>query len=273
MEEEKNYKMVAIGLPELKEICRENSFWLAGEEMSFMPFALDPALDILVRYVRDEGYFGYASMGDFFFCGDCMYVTTNEDWINDCYNEDIAEIFQAEYGIEFKRPNQKFTRVFYAGIATPFKDEQGDWVFTGDLVHVKYFFGDELQQYGKGKGNRAKPTLEVRGRCSEDPELFGAVAPIKDLRQRKGEATPKYGIVLDNDYITLSQCTRIDRIGTLMFKINPSQEEFWPDFVDPTSDGYSRKFLNMARHTPSFEQEDSKYTILESLDIEYNWRK
>lgn len=66
MEEEKNYKMVAIGLPELKEICRENSFWLAGEEMSFMPFALDPALDILVRYVRDEGYFGYASMGDFF---------------------------------------------------------------------------------------------------------------------------------------------------------------------------------------------------------------
>jgi hypothetical protein len=112
MEEEKDYRMVAIGLPELKEICRENSFWLADKEMSFMPYALDPALDILVRYVRDEGHFGYASMGDFFFFGDCMYVTTDEDWINDCYNEDIASIFHSAYGIELKRPQSEIYSCF-----------------------------------------------------------------------------------------------------------------------------------------------------------------
>lgn len=202
-------------LEHIDEIAEENLFWTMhdGEVISKMR----------VRYIVDKDRLGYADMGDFFFLDDYMYVLTNDEAMKDFHNEDVCVIFDEKYGMPLNRSEKYICRVIFAGVRTPYKDELGDWVYTGDIVHIKWLHYEDLGEYAKGK-HRAKLKDTRKQQECDARHIFagidvkGYVDAMRNCRQdvEHGEP-PVYAIVLDNHCAPLSHSTMIDRIGTVFW--------------------------------------------------------
>lgn len=67
-------------LEHMKQACMDNIHEIVLCPAGFFSMHEgEPISKICVRYVYDEGKFGYAYMGDFFFLDDCMYVISNDE--------------------------------------------------------------------------------------------------------------------------------------------------------------------------------------------------
>lgn len=266
----RNYFNYAWRLEDIKELCREHSDEIALDDL-FLWLNGDKGLcEIWVRYIIDDDKFGYASMGDFFFFDDCMFVLTNDESMKDSHNEDGCYLFESEYGMPLRRPEKYICPVIFAGVRTPYKDELGDWVYTGDIVHIKYLHDRYIGKFARGK-RRAEPNGE--NRQIKGMDVIGCVEamPILQHDEEKDEP-PVYAILLDNHCAPLSHSTRIDRMGTVFWGLERNVAEVSIMSLSHSMYGFTRDDYIRAKYTPNFGA-SWHGLALNTLGVEYNWRR
>ena len=222
----------------LKRLCEQYLYEIGAGINSYLP-------NIKVRYVAENKKFAYAYFGDFFFFGDDFYVWEQDNRYLDDHNQDVVEeVFNDECeGRGYAR------RVIFAGVQTEFKDNNGDRIYTGDVIQVE-------------ESQHRTEYMAVGALSSED-----------------GIGT--YCFILDNHSWSLADCNsqhyRMTRIGTVFYQldvadfigVNQRVMNFngWRD----TEEDRHQKVL-MAKFTPNYDQELWKYQGLEILGVEYDWR-
>ena len=229
----------AITEKDLMRLCNEYKYAIGARILSI------PMPEIRIRYVIDQDRFGYADFGDFFFyeTGDLYVWHRNKEFAED-HNQDIVEAYFCDEcsGRGYCR------RVIFAGVRTPYRDSNGDNIYTGDVLDLN------------GEYVSRPLALGTLGENSENQEAI-------------------YAFVLDNHCITPEMCKSMTRIGTVFYQLNWNDEprmisdfcyRFQPWYPDDISD---EDRLVMARYTPNFDQEIWKYHGCEILGIQFHWRK
>lgn len=243
----KNYKGFAWRLDNLKELCNSLIEDITGNYDTFRALHDDEGItDVVVRYALDENRFGYAYMGDFFFIDDCMYVISNDEKFRDYYNDEMPDIAAEMHETRWYRDEKYVARVIFAGVRTPFRDNIGDWIYTGDMV------------------------------CANDHITSGVCAfpPFND--SAKIDIPDNYGLMLDNCMFPLRDCKKLERLGTIYFNMDASETEINMESIiggTVQHGDFSEEFMKCAQYTPSYQKEYWKYIALEELGVEYYWRK
>lgn len=217
----------------LDKFCQTNLEWIAAGKL---------VSEITVRYAESEGKFGYAHFGEFFFFGDCMYHLSNDERYVEDHNPDVMEFVFDEFIKSGDFAWKYCHRVFFAGVDTGFCDNRGDEIFTGDII--------------RANGVR------------------GGVVPMPFLST---PAEPIYAVLLDNHCLPLNDAHKPVRVGTIFFQLDFSETSVnirscCASLVNMGAPS-DEELLPMATHTPSFYQEIEKYKALETLGIEYEWRR
>lgn len=222
----------------LKHLCQKYCHDIGTGTNKFLP-------GIKVRYVSENKKFGYAYFGNFFFFGDDFYVWEKDERFSEDHNQDVVmAVFDDECkGRGYAR------RVLFAGVMTPFKDSNGENIYTGDVIQIEK--EHEMTKY-----------LAIGAWSREDG---------------KGE----YCFILDNHNWSLEECQRqhyqMARVGTVFYQLDASDYigvnqrvmsfNGWRD----TEEDRKRKVL-MAKYTPNFDQEFWRYRGLEILGVEFDWK-
>ena len=110
----------------LKYLCQKYRHDIGTGTNRFLP-------GMKVRYVAANKKFGYAYFGDFFFFGDDFYVWEQDDKYAEDHNQDVVE---AVFGDECEGRGYA-RRVIFAGVMTPFKDCNGENIYTGDVIQIE----------------------------------------------------------------------------------------------------------------------------------------
>ena len=223
----------------LKRLCKEYRYEIGAGIDDVLP-------KIKVRYVIDTNKFGYAYFGDFFFFDNDFYVWETDDVWKEEHNQDVVEaVFQDKHD-----RSGYAHRVIFAGVETELADSNGERIFTGDVIKLEES-ADYVQFYAVGAWAH-----EDGGGC--------------------------YCFILDNHYLPLEDCTRRDykmtRMGTVFYQLDAGdymevnmrtmQFNGWRD----TDEDRQRKLL-MANFTPNYDKEEWKYSALEIIGAEYNWKE
>lgn len=227
-----------INMKVLQRLCEEHRYTIGAG----IPWT-EP--EILIRYIIDEDKFGYRTMGNFFFFDDDLYVFECDDKFAEDHNQDVVEgVFQDECeGRGYAVPS------YFTGVKTPYRDSNGEAIFTGDICHIKF------------QGREYDFPLSTLG-SEENPEFF------------------RYAFVLDNHCIYPEDCESLTRVGTVFYQVEKGSEgdlvdqlsarftDIWGQCKDPIEHR-----LEMAKYTPSFHENYWEYAALKVLEIEYDWRK
>lgn len=234
----------AIDEDVLKNLCKQYRYEIGTGMKTCVP-------SIRVRYVLEEGKFGYVMFGRFFFHNDDMYVFLPDEKNDKITDEErresaniVMEVFNDEcwnWGIARK--------VIFAGVKTPFKDTLGDWIYTGDVVKATKNNGGGLQAF---------------------PVSVNTVCGL-------------YAFMLDNHYVALQECNQFERLGTVFYQLDKTEKPIKvnvrnANFRDEAYGGYRTSgnydlAMTKIQFTPGFDQEDWKYAASKVLELEYNWRK
>lgn len=218
----------------LKTLCSKYLYEIGAGIDNHLP-------EVHVRYVLDNNEFGYTTLENCFFFDDGdMYVWEADDKWQDEHNQEIVEeVFGDEcHGRGFAH------RVIFAGVSTGFRDSNGEYIYTGDVIRI--------------------------GQDDTSTELA------------LGAFDEGYCFILDNHCLFLNECRNkiLTRIGTVFFQLDWSeypvltvkertmQFNGWRD----TTEEHKQKVL-MAKFTPNFDQEEWKYIALDTLGVEYHWNK
>lgn len=228
----------ALTEEDLTRLCDEYKYVIGAGIISA------PKPEISIRYVIGQDRFGYADFGDFFFfpSGDLYVWTKNKEFAGD-HNQDVVEGY-----FEDECRNRGYChRVIFAGVKTPYRDSNGDDIYTGDVLHIDY-------------GGRATFALGTLGWNDKDTEAI-------------------YAFALDNCSIIPEICKEMTRVGTVFYQLDWNEGpvtiadrcyRFQPWYSDGLQD---EDRLTMSRYTPNFDQELWKYHANAALEIEFNWRK
>ena len=226
-----------ISMEVLQRLCKKYAYTIGAGFHWTEP-------DIMIRYVIGENKFGFKTMGDFFFHDDTLYIWDYDDvWAPEHNAVAVEETFHDEC-----KDRGYAHRVLFAGVKTPYRDSNGESIFTGDICHIKF--------------HRSEYDFPLRTLGSEENP--------KDFH---------YAFVLDNCCIHPEECESITRVGTVFYSLQPEDDgnlvnsksfEF-TDIYGTNPDPIEQR-LEMARLTPSFKEQDWKYGVLNILEIEYNWR-
>ena len=222
----------------LKHLCQKYQHDIGTGTNKFLP-------GIKVRYVSANKEFGYAYFGNFFFFYDDFYVWEKDAKYAENHNQDIVE---EVFGDECKGRGYA-RRVLFAGVMTPFKDCNGENIYTGDVIQIE-------------KENNMTRYLAIGAWSREDG---------------KGE----YCFILDNHNWSLEDCLwqnyKITRVGTVFFRLDASDSigvnnrvmsfNGWRD----TEEERQQKVF-MAKYTPNFDKDFWRYKGLEILGVEFDWR-
>ena len=240
------YSGMAWRLNDLKSFCNGHIHDILSDYSLFKSNCHDrDETDTVVRYVIDENKFGYATMGNFCFMDDCMYVISDNEIFKEIHNEELPAMLSEWFGVPYKRKERYITRVIFAGVRTPFRDKEGDWIYTGDIVKA-------------------------------DGGLISGVCAFPPSDEYEIETPYNYGLMLDNCSQPLRFCTLIERLGTIYFRIDLQETEIPMEKIiggRAQRLGFDSDFLLCARYTPSFKQKQWEYNGLEIIGAEYDWRK
>lgn len=107
----------------LRDLCNEYLYQIGSGIRTNLP-------RVHIRYVLDNNKFGYSNFGQFFFCGNQLYVWDRDEIWKDAHNQDVVvDTFHDECkGRGYAHP------VIFAGVRTNLKDTHGDFIFTGDVI-------------------------------------------------------------------------------------------------------------------------------------------
>ncbi len=194
--------------------------------------------DVCVRYAVRDRMFHVASFGDFFFFEDKLYVIDQDPrW--EPYHDEFA--FKAILGPDCERHGYAHA-VAFCGIQTPFMDDRGDFLFTGDIC-IDYTLRDEF---------RSLTSHEHGG----------------------------YGFIGDNHFCPIDmKCfyKPLHRVGTIFYNLSLKEpmKTTWTTEIHGMwgqAPDISYKLMK-ARLTPCFRQEDKFYIVLSMIEKEFEWHK
>lgn len=174
----------------LKDLCRKYRYEIGAHVTQRLP-------NIRIRYILDNKTFGYAGFGDFFMIEtDDLYVWHREDtWAED-HNQDMVDCF---FHDECEGRGYA-VRAIFAGVCTGHHDNDGNMLYTGDVVNVAEKAGDTVM------------TLA----------LASAVGTDKGC----------YCFPLDNHSLSLAMCheneMKLKKAGTVFFSLDWNE---WPESV------------------------------------------
>ena len=251
----------ALTESDLKRLCEEYKY-IIGSAL------IVPKPKIRIRYVLDTDKFGYASFGDFFMCEDGELYVWSYDKNNELpHNQDMVELI---FGDECKYRRQRkhsFHRVIFAGVETPFSDYKGRKLYSGDVLRV---------WCKKADGSIPK-------RFRKDAAYLLAFGT---LGENEDDNKALYACVLDNHFISLDMCARIERCGTVFYGLDWNE---YPVDITQRCSGFQNGILEyeeskklylseddkrvLAKFTPNFDKECWKYHALEILEIEFDISK
>jgi len=190
-----------VSLEALKEFCNSNLFDIAAG------VSWPDSHSIKVRFIDQDGKFGVTGLGRFFFIYDCMYIITNNPKYETDHNPDILD-FSKELEI-LKYSNHFIVRVIFAGIFTGFYDDEGEQVFTGDVVEARVIMHPMFPS--SGGANRAKSSSDIQGG-------FFCQAGVEEM-------LGQYSLIFDNHCAPLSWATKLKVIGSVFFDLERGQTE------------------------------------------------
>ncbi len=181
--------------------------------------------DIRIRYVKDEGEFGFVDFGD------CFMIDSNHFYIfTDTQNG--GELVSNDYKLKpfLKEENQrteKLCRMVFAGIGTHYVDSNGDEIFTGDVLHLL-----DRNWY---------VALGTFG-CNSENNIA------------------QYAFVLDNHCLFPEDCHKMTRVGTVFFDLDIYRSINVSSLAHSYNCPFSYRMSDeervmLAIHTPSFNQE------------------
>ena len=193
------------------------------------------APEINVRYAVRDSMFHVASFGDYFFFGDIMYVVDKDKKWASYHDEFAAKAFFGE-----KHMKRGYVHaVAFCGIQVPFKDENGDAVFTGDIC-----------------------------KCYDD--IYRVVTASK---------YEGYGFKGDNCMTLLENYQEsLHRVGTIFYELSLDEplkntwehsSDIWSSWGQAEDIGVK---LAKARITPSFMHGELDYFVISHINEEYDWR-
>lgn len=240
----------AVDETDLKRLCEEFKYIIGSR-------VLVPVPNIRIRYVLDTDKFGYVKFGDFFMCEDGeLYVWSHDKESESYHNQEMVEvIFQDECK---DRPGY-FRKAIFAGVETPYLDCNGKHLYTGDVIRV-WLKGDVVSSQDFDDEHAMVLALGTLGWNDENREAL-------------------YACVLDNHFIHPDMCARIERCGTVMYRLDWNQPPIeMAQRCLSFQDIYGRSGLKkedklvLAKYTPNFDQELWKYHACEILGIEFNFK-
>jgi len=147
----------------------------------------------------------------------------------------------------WNRPTPR--RVIFAGVQTPFRDVNGEWIYTGDVVKLQEASSSSVCYYPVGTNMNAGV----------------------------------YAFMLDHNCIHLSANDKMERVGTVFYDLD--RDEFSKTLMNRNYDylcdaygaymykGNLNKALMKIQYTPNFFKKDLEYAVVKALGIEYDWRK
>lgn len=187
---------------------------------------------INVRYAVNDMMFHVAEFGDYFFFEQKMYVFDKRP-IWEPYHDAFAVM--ATFGNPCRSRGYAHA-VAFCGVQTPFKDDQGADIFTGDICQVKELSGEyhvvtanEFEGYGFKLDNHMLQLEQTRkplhrvgtifyGLSLKEPlqntwlkssDISTMYGQVPDIEEKLGIAklTPSFGKMTVMTYIVLSVCT------------------------------------------------------------------
>ena len=190
---------------------------------------------INIRYATDEGSFHLAKFGDYFFFEERMYVIDALPRRKQAHDDFVVSAF---FGDKFKRSGYVHP-VAFCGIQTPFKDDKGAPIFTGDVCadgdEYRVVTANKYEGYGFAGDN----CMKLLDDCRKPVHRVGTIF---------------YGLSLDAPLKNTWECSMdmCDMCG---------QAEEIEDM------------LKMAKLTPSFTIEPLQQLVISTINEEYDWRR
>jgi hypothetical protein len=188
-------------LESIKEFCNSHHFEIANGGLRTKKHS------IKVRYIDFYGKFGYTGLGRFFFVEDSMYIITNDKQYESDHNSAILDFDEDLELLNYT--GEYIVRVLFAGIFTGFYDDNGDRIFTGDVVKARVLLNPTLPS--DGCRNRA------RNHNNDDKGSY--------YEAGVSEIQGNYSMMFDNNSVPLSWATELEIIGTLFYDLRRDESE------------------------------------------------
>ena len=148
-------KVRVLSLEDLKLMCNEFLEKCAmGDDVEHF------GKDVEVRFINDDGSFGYTSVCDLFFYHDKMYYWTQRSTQKEHLTLDDFKLYGALKNLEIFEDIKIFP-VIFAGIYTGYLDDRGKKIYTGDVVKANVIMNTSLISNG-GMGRARHPKKTTR---------------------------------------------------------------------------------------------------------------
>lgn len=194
-------KVRVLSMEDLKQMCDEFLEKCAiGDDVEHY------GENVEVRFINDDGSFGYASVCDLFFYHDRMYFWTQRKTQKEHLTLDDFKLYGALRNLQIFEDIKMFP-VIFAGIYTGYLDDRGKKIYTGDVVKASTIMNTNL--ISNGDISRARhPNKNYKG--------YTFIAGVNNL----GEGSVDYYYVLDNCPIQMRYTSKVVIIGNVFYDLD-----------------------------------------------------
>lgn len=188
-------------LKSIKKFCNSHLLDIATGALS------SAHRSVKVRFIDSDNSFGYTGLGRFFFVDDCMYIMSRDQKHKSDHNPIILDF--SEELEPLKHSGYFIVRVLFAGLYTGFLDDNGERIFTGDVVKARVFLNPETPS--KGGTDRV---------INRDPKYRGSIC-----ESGVDYMFNRFVIKMDNCSVPLSWAMKLKIVGSLFFNLKNGETE------------------------------------------------
>lgn len=196
-------KAKVLSLEDLKQMCNEFlELCISGSEEETAHFGED----VEVRFINDDGSFGYTYVCDLFFYHDRMYYWTQRNTTKEHLSLCDFELYGSLEILEIFGDIKIFP-VVYAGTYTGYKDDKGRKIYTGDVVKAIMLLNADTISIG----GRTRAT----NKCGNDKSGYTAIVGVDSYSPSNDD----YYYILDNCPIPMRFTKKVIVIGNVFYDI------------------------------------------------------
>jgi hypothetical protein len=196
-------KARVLSLEELKKMCNEFlELCSLGAEDEIEHYGED----VEVRFINEDGSFGYTSIYDLFFYHDQMYYWTQRKTLKEHLTLDDFDLYGSLGNLHMFEPINIFP-VMFAGFYTGYRDDKGKKIYTGDVVKATAIMNTNIISNGE-KSRARHPNKNYKG--------YTFIAGVNNF----GEGNDDYYYVLDNCPIQMRYTNKVVIIGNVFYDLD-----------------------------------------------------
>ena len=197
-------KAKVVSLEELKQMCNEFlEVCISGSDEEIEHFGED----VEVRFINEDGSFGYTYVCDLFFYHDRMYYWTQRRTTKEHLTLSDFELYGSLEILKIFGEIKIFP-VVYAGTYTGYKDDKGRKIYTGDVVKATMLTDADAPSIG----GRTRAT-KMHG---NDKGGYTAIVGVDSYSPRNDD----YYYILDNLPIPMRFTKKAIVIGNVFYDID-----------------------------------------------------